>query len=475
MQKNDQPNVIFLVIDSCSYKQTSLSGYFRDTTPFLRKLSDDSVHYPYAFSQGPISGLSIASFSSSSYAFDHKEIPIGVGRSRASLASVLQNAGYYTALVTANPYYLKKRGYHGGFDELRLFINEDHEIRRVNQQGGAVRFFAWLHTVRAFQTIKEWMKRNIRLLYDAGRLGKHLLTTRQAPFADAAKHNKEVMRILANRPKNKPLYLQVQYMDLHAPNLPPDEFLKRFGEVSKAQQYVYWQKRNMRPLPSFSMNEVEDLKLLHNACLAHIDWRIQEVIEELKRLGMYEDSIIIVTADHGEAFFEHGDLGHHAFLNEENVRVPLLIKFPQEAYAGLTYQGIVSHIDIAPTILDIAGIPFPLSFVGESLGAVHKAGKNMHRDHSVSFIADRFSVTDASKLDFRKYKIAIRTKDWKLIIGYKGPEELYQLNQDPEERQNLVNGHMDHEARDALSMLTEKLLPYINRVDDLKIEKDVRM
>lgn len=469
--KDARPNVIFIIIDSCSFTHTSFGGNARDTTPFLTEFSRQAVQYPLAFSHGPISGISIGSFTTSSYAFDHQDMPIEVGPSRPSIPMLLHDAGYYNALVTSNPYYAKKFGYQHGVDAYKVFFNEKDEIRRMNQQGLFTRMFNALYNVPLYRTGKEWLKRNLNSAYQAGRMGKTVLTARHpSPFGDAAQLNNEILNILRNRPKEKSLFLQVQYMDLHAPNLPPEIFLEKFGKpVSKSQQYIYGQKRNMRPIPAFTPDEVEDLTLLHNACLAHVDSRIQEVLEELKRQGIYDNSLIVITADHGEAFFEHGDLGHHALLYDENIRIPLLIKYPGGLGAGTTCERIVRQIDIAPTIVDVADIRHPQTHIGTSLypGAAGK-GDAPSREHAIAFTAARFSPENVSRLNFKQFQIALRTKNWKLIVHGDREDELYRLDQDPGEQNDLLKGSPSEEMQRVYAELQRTLEPYLNRVRQYK-------
>jgi uncharacterized sulfatase len=287
-----------------------------------------------------------------------------------------------------------------------------------------------------------------------------MLTTEKSPFGNAGEANEEIIRFMRERPKTQAFFLQTQYMDLHAPNLPPKKFLDRLGKsLSQKEQYRYGRQRSMRPVPAFTAGELEDLKLLYEACLAHVDSRIQEVCTELKRQGIYDDTMIIVTADHGEAFFEHSDLGHHAFLYEENIRVPLLIKYPHGAGSGTTREEMTRHIDIAPTIMDVAGVERPATYTGESLLA-----EGVAPDHAIAFTADRFAFEDVSHLDFTKFKIAIRTKEWKLIVYGTGPDELYHLIEDPDEKQNLLLGEASTEIKRTHAELRRTLEPYLNRI-----------
>jgi arylsulfatase A-like enzyme len=291
-------------------------------------------------------------------------------------------------------------------------------------------------------------------------MGKTILTTRSSPFGDAGQVNKEMFTVLNNRPHDKSLYLQVQYMDLHAPNFPPDEYLAKFGaDISHAQQFLYGKKRAMRPIPDFSVQEREDIVALYDACLAHIDQRIKEFCDELKRQGMYDDSLIIISADHGEAFFEHGDLGHHAYLYEENIRVPLLVKYPGGAHKGEVDERVASLIDVPATVAVVAGIERPQSFIGNNL-APGAAGDHV-RDHAVSFVAQRFTPSDVKNLNFADYTIALRTKDAKLVVKTGAKDELYDLAVDPNEQDNLAGAAG---ASELYARMQDKLAPYLARV-----------
>ncbi len=469
MKNDKKPHVIYLIIDAGGFGHTSLAGYFRDTTPFLKEFSKECVQYPLAFAQGPISGLSIGSFTTSSYAFDHKDCPIEVRPSRPSIASVLQKNGYYTSVMTSNPYYARKLGHDQGVDHYKMFFEESDEIRRIAEKGLLIRALKTLNKISLYRGVKEWIKKNLRSLYNAGRMRKQMMATRQSPFGDAAQANKEILKLLNDRPQDKPLFLLTQYMDLHAPHLPPDEFLRKFGgTISKQEQYIYWQRRSMRPLPEFSQKEVEDLTLLYDACLAHIDSRIRDVVNELKREGMYDDSLIIISADHGEAFFEHGDLGHHGLLYEENIRVPLLIKYPHGIEAGTSRDSVVSLIDVAPTILGAAGVKRPGTFVGKDLQSGSASASNqVSDDHAVSFVAFRFSPENFTRLNFENYALSVRTKNWKLIVQSGKPDELYNLEEDPKEKSNLLETKAQNKgAAEAYQSLREMMQPYLDRVSD---------
>lgn len=454
------PHIIVIVVDALSYKRMSMAGYRRDTTPYLKAFASDAVNFPYATSHSPLSGLSVGSIMTGSFAFDHQDMPIAVGTSRPPVTAVLHDAGYYTALVTANPYYARRLGYSEGVDRYVTLFNEEEELRRIKEQTGSACLFHALNKVPLYRGAKLLFKRVFAKTYEASRIHKARLLTQRSPFGDVGEVSTELIRVIRECPRDQPLFLMTHIMDLHAPNYAPAEYLQELGggiPVEKQQEYAV--KRTVRPLPPFTAPELEDLVLLYDACLLRIDREIRKVVEELKERDMYDDSLIIVTADHGEAFFEHGDLGHHAFLYDETVQVPLMVKFPGSTGAGESSNHLANHIDIMPTIAAAAGVSDPPTVLGIDLSQhVHRP-----RRHAVSFVTERLSKDDVSRLNFSKFKLAIRTKDWKLIISHDGSDELYDLKADPDERDNLADRSTDRvqAAHRELSTLAH---PYLERI-----------
>lgn len=113
---------------------------------------------------------------------------------------------------------------------------------------------------------------------------------------------------------------------------------------------------------------LDDLVAAYDEGVASVDAAIGDVLDLLKTAGWYDDALIIVTADHGERFFEHGiQVGHGLFLSEADLAVPLLVKLPRNRHAGTRVAGLAALVDVAPTMLAIHGISAPDSFEGRSL------------------------------------------------------------------------------------------------------------
>jgi arylsulfatase A-like enzyme len=147
----------------------------------------------------------------------------------------------------------------------------------------------------------------------------------------------------------------------------------------------------------------------------------------LRRQGFLDDALIVVTSDHGEEFGEHGAVGWHGHtLNEELLRVPLIVKLPGNVHAGRRVASSVRSLDIAPTILDVAGLPVPDSFQGVSLRPL------MASDAAP---ADRPAL---SQLDAIPSRLSYRLRPWKLDGG-----RLFDLDADPLETRDLASVEPD--------------------------------
>ena len=184
---------------------------------------------------------------------------------------------------------------------------------------------------------------------------------------------------------------------------------------------------------------------------------------ELKKQGMYENSLIVVTADHGAAFLEHGDLGHHALLYEENIRVPLLIKYPDGFGAGTKNESIASLVDVGATITEALGVPRPTTFIGKNLRNLASKKAVDDTDHVVVCTAARFSPENFARLNFEKFSLSVRTRDWKLISHGEKKDELYRLDTDPKELNNLRED-TSLTTKQMYRTLQELMRPYMDRL-----------
>ena len=168
--------------------------------------------------------------------------------------------------------------------------------------------------------------------------------------------------------------------------------------------------------------------------MRYLDEHFAHLLAKLRELGLYDDSLIVLTADHGEEFHEHGGFWHGLTLYDEQIHVPLLIKWPKGAPAAPpSARGHISRlIDVAPTLLARAGITPPPAMQGIDLATPLAARAEKDR----SLLAEEDHEGNVLR--------ALRTPEWKLIEANPGnprglpPEELFQISADPGETRNLI-------------------------------------
>ncbi len=246
--------------------------------------------------------------------------------------------------------------------------------------------------------------------------------------------------------KDKTFFLFVHYWDPHGPYVPPKEFqkfMKSKKEKEKMEREMVVRGVNLSWqdfVPSESPGEDKETMSKYDGEVAYVDDRLRQVFTKLCQLGLEKETIVIITADHGEEFGTHNVRGH-AGLHDQQIRIPLILYGPGCLPSGKKIDNFASHIDIVPTILDYAGIEFkedyPLS--GTSLKPIIE-GKREEADDII------YSV-ECTQQKTR----AIRTKKWKFIkaVGDEPrsdqlpPKELYDLANDPLEERNLIDAEID--------------------------------
>jgi hypothetical protein len=226
--------------------------------------------------------------------------------------------------------------------------------------------------------------------------------------ADAADITRSVVPWL-ERNAGKSFFLYLHSLDLHAEYRPRPPFTRLFVSPER--------RGSASPLD------------LYDTELAYNDHEIGRLVAALKRLGLYDRTLIAVTADHGEEFGEHGFTRHGHTLYESLLHVPLVLKLPRSEARGTRIDALTSSLDIAPTLLDVAGVPAPAGFEGMSLKPALQGRPLPAR-----------SVVFAEQLSPKEVLYAARDGRYKAIeqLIPAPAEMLFDLQTDPREEHNLL-------------------------------------
>jgi arylsulfatase A-like enzyme len=174
----------------------------------------------------------------------------------------------------------------------------------------------------------------------------------------------------------------------------------------------------------------EKYRQLYDGEIVHLDGHLGALVADLKKRGLYDKTLIVLTADHGEEFQEHGGWWHGTTLYDEQIHIPLIMK-PAGAPVGRVVDELATHLDIVPTVLAAAGVPGPETLQGHPLPLGAEAPPA------------RQSVFAEEDLEGNVLQ-AVRTRDWKLVTANPGnprglaPEELFDLGRDRGEKSNVI-------------------------------------
>jgi arylsulfatase A-like enzyme len=230
-------------------------------------------------------------------------------------------------------------------------------------------------------------------------------------------------------------FLFLHYYDPHWHYDPPSPYDRIFDPTYEGAATGVWWDFKEETAESIDPRDLHHIVALYDGEIRYTDQHLERLFRGMERLGVYDKAMIIVTSDHGEEFLDHGGWEHQKTLYEEQIRVPLIVKFPQSRHLRQRVQQQVSLIDIAPTVLADLGLPQPDTFQGQSLLPLLDGAES----GSMTAWSETEHTVDGS------HKIAIRRGDTgvKSIFSLFGKEQsqdrvkLYDLTRDPGETFDL--------------------------------------
>lgn len=315
-----------IVVDTLRADRLGVYGGPKDLTPFFDQVAASGVYFAHAYAQSSWTNPSTASLLTSRYQSQHGVVTYAsrLQPDETTLAEIFRANGYATGGFSANVMIGEINGFSQGFETFRSYQTETRE--------GVPKAF--------------W-------------------PPRRAEFVNAA-----ALAWLDGVPRERPAFLYLHYMEPHAPYWPTQAAIAAvFGpdaapdllEINAALTRGY----RREPAPEI----FADIRRAYDAEVRSIDDGIRALFDALAKRGILDDAIIVITSDHGEEFREHGQFGHGTRLFDEVIRVPLIMRWPG-APRGRRIEPVVELVDVAPTVLQLAGITPPAMFTGESLAGL---------------------------------------------------------------------------------------------------------
>ncbi len=342
----EKPNIILYIIDGACADYMSVYGYNRRTTPNLERLAEEGAVFEHAYSNAIWTKISNPSFMTSQYnsilggyTTDSSQVP----DQAVTMAQLIHTMGYQTSVLTTNPYCGTLSGFDRGVDWLR-----EKSMRENFTSSRELHKDFW-----------EWRKAY----------------------------------------PGEPYWVHFQTTDIHWPLKPAAPFAGLYLSPELRQRYYEWEGqvakaagvRRAPPVPRALTSEVfkkaginrleyfESARSLYDEGMAHNDAQIGKLVERIKRSGEWENTLFIVTSDHGTehgiGLFDPMPPAWGPLFRSTRTHIPMIFIWPDHIASGLRLWQPVSLIDLLPTILDLAGIAVPEGLQGQSLAPLLRGEK----------------------------------------------------------------------------------------------------
>lgn len=329
------PNVLLLILDTARAQSMSVHGYQRPTTPVLESLADSGVRFDRAFSTAPWTLPAHASMFTGRYAHELSADWISpLDLADRTLAERFRDAGYVTGGFVGNYVASWETGLVRGFSHY-----EDYQLN-LQELSTSASLTNWLGHWPRLRRWTNWYQHVDRRTADAV--------------------NARTVRWIRSRGQ-RPYFAFVNYFDPHEFYLPPAPFATMFGSDTARKNWLIGFSGPLGGRVAYRRNkgqmkphEVQAELSAYEAAIAYVDSRIRNLLDTLAADGALRNTIVIVTADHGEHFGEHGTFEHGTTLYPQLLHVPLIINAPGRVPMGKRVRDVVTLRDLAATIEQLA-------------------------------------------------------------------------------------------------------------------------
>lgn len=388
-------NVMIIVIDALRPDHLSCYGYERNTSPNIDRLAKEGIRFTQVIAAGGWTVESVPSILTGTYSLNHRVRNFDTLRNHqiSTLAGELAKIGY-RCVLWSNLLSLEHLDIKDGFQRIYIL-------------GGII-------------------ERNYKPA-----LTEYVLTS-------------QIINRLRAQYKNRPFFFYIHYHGPHPPYRPPapykymylnDNYRKRpefvpLSTLSYGQDKYSGDGKIPYVVAEENITDQNYYISQYDGAISYTDTQIGRLMDSIKKLGLDRNTLIVLTSDHGEFLGEHNIYFNHAGCYEENIKVPLIIRYPKLFPKGKVISKQVSLIDVAPTVLKVVGLDKPSYIQEESLLAFIKPWRIYRTKYSFS----SYSYKCSGKC------FALRTASWKLIYNAeRGSYELYNLKKDPKEQHNLTS------------------------------------
>jgi len=383
-----QPNIYLLTIDALRPDHLGIYGYDRPTSPKLDAFAARGVVFEQAITQASYTVPSVASLLTGNLPLFHgeKHSPVPFRDDNLTLAELLTSVGYDTAAFVDNGILNGMTGWDQGFAEyVCLDADEAQDL---------------------YKLVVSWM----------------------------------------DRPRDRPFFLWTHFLDPHAPYKGRDAYRELFASPTDTRDWIKGDEVDNDAI-RWNQQQTRNALNLYDGEIRYLDDYLGKIFSRLEKSGLLETTVVIVTADHGESFMEHGHKSHGFDTYEENIRVPLIVVYPGISNPGRRLPQMVRLIDLFPTIAALARTD-PGKVQGQSLLPLLEGRPGW---------TEQYAVTQASSGDF-----SIRSSEGKLMRMFSDGSYLWlNLDRDPGEKNPVPIESLKGRDREKADRMWEALEGYI--------------
>jgi len=441
---NPQPNIVFIIMDAVRARNLSCYGYSKPTSPNIDKLAKEGILFENAFSCINTTDSSLTSIFSGMYPRTHGIIHQGdtitadeinrfLGSGIKLFPEILKENGYITLGVDWMGRWHKR-----GYDYYMGIRNTKKKILKAFFSKFAHKLF---ENPRIYKFIKIFYEK------------RKSINVEWETADELTKVAIDLIKKTIKNEKEKPFFIFIHYWDTHIPYNAPSECISKLGSykpLNKTTDEILSEINNparVGYLKGYFKENVDVSEIIkkYDGAIRYVDYQIGKIINVLEDLGILDDTIIIITSDHGESLIEHGIYFDHHGLYDVSVHVPLIIRYPDKLPENVKVKGLVQHIDLLPTLLSLLNIETNIKFDGLNLLPLING--------EVDKIRDKIFLEEA----YAQRRWAIRTERYKYIFAnnkeeafckfcgkiHGDLEELFDLYTDPEEDNNILEDYPD--------------------------------
>lgn len=390
-------NLVILSLDAASASHFSVYNYSHETTPFLKKLSKESLVFNNAFTNSSFTLASITSLFTGLLPSTHGVLSseLSIPNEAVLLSEYFKEKGFRTAAFTGNYFFSKAFGFNQGFD----YFYEPPLENILN------------HSSIIFQEIKNWIDANI----------------------------------------NNKFFIFAHFREPHVPYHPPPEFSKLFWNKPIPSNIKEARSVNCTDYTQRSQEEIDYIISQYDALIRYMDSLIENFFAYLQEKKILKKTIIIIISDHGQSFWQHQIHTHSILVYDEIIHIPLIIKFPSNlSIHPNKIENQIEIIDLMPTLIDLFSLNKKNNFPGVSFAQCLLINQCPQKP----FIISRNESTSSPLY-------AIRDLRYKLIVSRNNKNfELYDIKKDPSEKLNIFKensiianyflGHLQKTLTDAV-------------------------